>query len=97
MYSHYSGSTYGIDTGYKLPLIGKILKLVQNLFSSSMKEKYFVESNPTLYDRLYTIFAEYSVSDEILVETAVKRLIDDIDFVSGLRMGKAEGYTRFHH
>ena len=42
------------------------------------ERKNFVESNPMLYDRLRIISAEYSVSVEILMETAVKRLIDAI-------------------
>lgn len=93
VYSHYSGSSYGIDTWYKLAPTGKKSKIVENPFSSCMKEKTFVESNPMLYDRLRTISAEYSVSVEMLMETAVKRLIDDIDFVRGLRMGKTEIHT----
>ena len=47
-------------------------------------------TNPMLYDRLHTLSAEYSVSVELLVNTAVKRLIRDIDFVRGLRIGKIE-------
>lgn len=44
-----------------------------------------------LYDRLRTLSAEYSVSVESLVNAAVKRLVDDVDFVRGLRTGKIEG------
>ena len=47
-------------------------------------------TNPMLYDRLHTLSVEYSVSVELLVNTAVKRLINDIDFVRGLRVGKIE-------
>ena len=47
-------------------------------------------NNPMLYDRLYTLSAEYSVCVELLVNTAVKRLIQDIDFVRDLRAGKIE-------
>ena len=47
-------------------------------------------TNPMLYDRLHTLSAEYSVSVELLVNMAVKRLIRDIDFVRGLRVGKIE-------
>ena len=43
-----------------------------------------------LYDRLNTLSAEYSVSVELLVNVAVKRLIDDVDFVRSLRIGKME-------
>ena len=47
-------------------------------------------TNPMLYDRLHILSAEYSVSVELLVNMAVKRLISDIDFVRGLRVGKIE-------
>lgn len=42
-----------------------------------------------LYDRLHILSAEYSVSVEFLVNAAVKRLIEDIDFARNLRGGKA--------
>lgn len=45
-------------------------------------------TNPMLYDKLHTLSAEYSVSVEALVNHAVARLIDDIDFVRSLRTGK---------
>ncbi|SOY30938.1 hypothetical protein AMURIS_03672 [Acetatifactor muris] len=44
-----------------------------------------------LYDRLHTLSNEYSVSVELLVNIAVKRLLSDIDFVRNLRMGKIDG------
>lgn len=47
-------------------------------------------SDPMLYDRLHTLSAEYSVSIELLINVAVKRLIEDIDFVRSLRIGKTE-------
>lgn len=47
-------------------------------------------SDPMLYDRLHTLSAEYSVSVELLVNLAVRRLVDDIDFVRNLRIGKTE-------
>ena len=47
-------------------------------------------SDPMLYDRLPTLSAEYSVSVELLVNLAVRRLVDDIDFVRNLRIGKIE-------
>ncbi len=40
-----------------------------------------------LYDRLHTLSAEYSMPVELLVNVAVKRLVSDVDFVRGLRMG----------
>lgn len=56
------------------------------------KEKFTVElTNPMLYDRLRTLSAEYSVSTEQLVNVAVKRLLDDVDFVRSLRTGKPGG------
>ena len=47
-------------------------------------------SDPMLYDRLHTLSAEYSVSVELLVNLAVRRLVDDIEFVRDLRIGKTE-------
>lgn len=41
-----------------------------------------------LYDRLHTLSAEYTLSVELLVNIAVKRLIDDIDLIRELRSGK---------
>ncbi len=46
-------------------------------------------TNTMLYDRLHTLSAEYDVSVDLLVNLAVKRLIDDVDFVRSLRTGKA--------
>ena len=55
------------------------------------KESYSVQLTETmLYDRLNTLSAEYAVSVEMLVNVAVKRLINDVDFVRGLRIGKLE-------
>ena len=55
------------------------------------KESFRVQlTEAILYDRLNTLSAEYSVSVELLVNLAVKRLIDDVDFVRGLRTGKVE-------
>ena len=52
-------------------------------------EKITVEFvNPMLYDRLHTLSAEYSIPAELLINEAVKRLIDDVDFVRSLRSGK---------
>ena len=59
--------------------------------NSSSLENFTVRvTNPMLYDRLHTLSVEYSVSVELLVNAAVKRLIDDVDFVRGLRTGKID-------
>lgn len=42
-------------------------------------------TNHMLYDRLHTLSVEYSVSEEYLVNVAVSRLIDDVDFIRSLR------------
>ena len=56
------------------------------------KENFTVQlTDSMLYDRLHTLSAEYSVSVEFLVNVAVERLVDDVDFVRSLRMGKAGG------
>jgi len=47
-------------------------------------------TDPMLYDRLHTLSVEYSLSVELLVNVAVKRLINDVDFVRKLRMGKVK-------
>ena len=57
----------------------------------NIKESFSVPlTEAMLYDRLNTLSAEYSVSVERLVNVAVKRLMDDVDFVRGLRIGKME-------
>ena len=56
------------------------------------RETFSVQlTDPMLYDRLHTLSAEDSVSVEVLVNAAVKRLVDDVDFVRSLRTGKTEG------
>jgi len=56
------------------------------------KEDFMIQlTDPMLYDRLHTLSVEYSVSVEALVNVAVKRLIDDVDFVRNLRIGKMDG------
>ena len=48
-------------------------------------------TDPMLYDRLHTLSVEYSLPMELLVNIAVKRLMNDVDFVRGLRIGQVEG------
>lgn len=48
-------------------------------------------TNPMLYDRLHTLSVEYSISVEQLVNAAIRRLIADVDFVRGLRVGRVDG------
>lgn len=53
------------------------------------RETFTVQlTNPMLYDRLRTLSAEYDLSVEYLVKMAVRRLVDDVDFVRSLRTGK---------
>ncbi len=54
-----------------------------------MEELRVQFKKPILYDRLHTLSAEYDVSVDLLVNLAVKRLIDDVDFVRSLRTGRA--------
>lgn len=55
---------------------------------SILKENFIIRiTNPMLYDRLHTLSVEYSVSEELLVNIAVKRLLDDVEFVRNLRSG----------
>ena len=43
-----------------------------------------------LCDKLHNLSVEYDLSEELLVSVAVKRLVDDVDFVRDLRIGKTE-------
>ena len=55
----------------------------------SERETFTVQlTDPMLYDRLRTLSAEYDLSVEYLVNMAVRRLMDDVDFVRSLRIGK---------
>ncbi len=54
-----------------------------------MEELRIQLTKPILYDRLHTLSAEYDMPVDLLVELAVKRLVDDVDFVRSLRTGKA--------
>lgn len=53
------------------------------------KESFIVQiTDPMLHDRLHALSAEYSISEELLVNIAVKRLIDDVELVRNLRLGR---------
>lgn len=57
--------------------------------SSNSMENFTVQlTDSMMYDQLRTLSAEYSVSVELLINAAVKRLIDDVDFVRSLRTRK---------
>jgi hypothetical protein len=58
--------------------------------SSSMEDFRVQITDPMMYDRLHTLSVEYSLSVELLVNLAVRRLVDDVDFVRNLRVGKIE-------
>lgn len=56
------------------------------------RETFTVQlTDPMLYDRLRTLSAEYDLSVEYLVNMAVRRLMDDVEFVRNLRIEKVEG------
>jgi hypothetical protein len=57
---------------------------------SSMEDFRVQITDPMMYDRLHTLSVEYSISVELLVNLAVRRLVDDVDFVRNLRIGKIE-------
>ena len=58
---------------------------------SSLEDFRIQLTDSMIYDRLHTLSAEYSLSVEMLVNVAVKRLVEDVDFVRSLRTGKVEG------
>ena len=45
-------------------------------------------SDPMLYDRLHMLSAEYSLSADLLISLALKRLLDDVEVIRDLRSGK---------
>lgn len=45
-------------------------------------------NNPMLYDRLHLLSVEYNLSVDLLISLAVKRLLDDVEFIRDLRNGK---------
>ena len=51
----------------------------------SMTEKL---NDALLQDKLQILAADYSVTKDLLITIAVKRLIDDVEFVRNLRAGK---------
>ena len=52
-------------------------------------EKITININDALlYDRLHTLAAEYSVSTDLLVNIAIRRLIDDVELIRKLRAGQ---------
>ena len=66
-----------------------IVEKSENSTEKTSKENLVIRvTNPMLYDRLHILSAEYSLSTEFLVNAAVDRLLDDIDFVRNLRNGK---------
>ena len=58
---------------------------------SSLEDFRIQLTDSMIYDRLHTLSAEYSLSVEMLVNVAVKRLVEDVDFVRSLRTGKIKG------
>ena len=72
--------------------LGRRIKMINEEIHSNSEfkaEKFAVQlTNPMLYDRLHILSVEYSVSVEFLVNTAVKHLIDDVDFCRSLRNEK---------
>lgn len=58
---------------------------------SNFGEDFAVQiTDPMLYDRLHILSVEYSVSTGLLVNIAVKRLLEDVDFVRNLRASRVK-------
>ena len=47
-------------------------------------------SNPMLCDGLHELSAEYSLSPDLLISLAVKRLLDDVEIIRDMRSGKVK-------
>ena len=46
--------------------------------------------NSMPYDQLHTLAAEYSVTLDLLVNVAVKHLLDDVELIRNLRLGNVK-------
>ena len=51
-------------------------------------EKINIQPSSSIFNMLHILAVEYSVSTDLLINVAIKRLIDDIDFIRDLRAGK---------
>ena len=62
-------------------------------------EKINIQLANSLFNRLHTLAVEYSVSTDVLVNVAVKKLIADIDLMRDLRAGiiKPEHTATYPH
>ena len=68
--------------------IGGFTMLTENKQTTG-KENFTIQlTSPMLYDKLQTLSSEYSLSVEFLVNVAVRRLVEDVDFVRNLRTGQ---------
>ncbi|WMC91316.1 hypothetical protein [Kineothrix sp. MB12-C1] len=66
-------------------------KILENTTISNEEMEIIIHIlNPLLFDRLNILSIEYSTSINLLVNFAVQRLTDDIDFIRNLRIGKVE-------
>lgn len=71
----------------------EVLQMMKESRSDNRKRREMTESfmvrltDPMVYDKLNILCAEYSVSAELLINEAVRRLLDDIAFVRSLRTG----------
>ena len=68
--------------------IGGFTMLTENRQTARHEEFIIQLTSPMLYDRLQTLSSEYSLSVEFLVNVAVQRLVEDVDFVRNLRTGQ---------
>ena len=62
-------------------------------------EKITVQLANPIFNRLHTLAVEYSVSTNVLVNAAIKKLIGDVDLLRDLRAGgiKLENITSCPH
>jgi predicted transcriptional regulator len=49
-----------------------------------------IRLNATVSDRLQTLALEYSLSEELLINAAVKKLLDDVALLRDLRAGNVK-------
>jgi len=53
-----------------------------------MKKKIYFQIPEDLTDRMNDISKEYNIDSDLFITTAIKKLLDDIEFIRELRFSK---------
>ena len=78
----------GVDGMERMQNMGEPQNTEKHIGDENTEDFSVRLNNALTYDRLHALSVEYSVSVEYLVDVAVRRMLDDVEFVRKLRMGK---------